>query len=190
MKLTVNFCKNTCTNEQVYYCSITKVQLGVSLKLAKYFARLLSSFESVDVSLFSRWLCCANCSMLQLHFCWSLLLLDDINNLKNIRIWFAHNLLQPGVPCSLQRDCFRLIAGVWIGHWSTFCQSMWQSHQYCPTLGLPVELHATLLEQNWGEQNSKGGWNSSNCAENLQKVKHWVPLVKCYCSCGMWFTAI
>ena len=33
MKSTVNLRINTCTNEQVHYCSITKVQFGVSLKL-------------------------------------------------------------------------------------------------------------------------------------------------------------
>ena len=30
-KSTVNLCMNTCTNEQVHYCSITKVQFGVAL---------------------------------------------------------------------------------------------------------------------------------------------------------------
>jgi hypothetical protein len=38
------------------------------------------------------------CILLQLHFCCSLLLSDDINYLKNIRMWFAHDSLQPGMP--------------------------------------------------------------------------------------------
>ena len=37
-KSTVNLCMNACTNEQVHYCSITKVQFGVALNtLQDYF---------------------------------------------------------------------------------------------------------------------------------------------------------
>ena len=44
------------------------------------------------------WLGCTGGILLQLHFCCSLLPLDDIHNLKNIWMWFSHNLLQAEVP--------------------------------------------------------------------------------------------
>ena len=58
----------------------------------------LANLISLDVSLLLRWLGCACSKLLQLHFCCSLLLLDGINDLENIWMWFAHDSLQPGVP--------------------------------------------------------------------------------------------
>ena len=55
-------------------------------------------FISFAVPLRSRWLGCACSKLLQLHFCCSLLLLDDNSDFENICMWFLYDSLQPGVP--------------------------------------------------------------------------------------------
>ena len=86
---------------------ILKVQFGVSLRLntwlgyIHHFENVQKVYESshlVECTFFSWWLGGSCCILLQLHFCCSLLLSDDINNLKNIWMWFAHDSLQLGVP--------------------------------------------------------------------------------------------
>ena len=65
---------NTCTNEQVHYCFITKVQFGVSLTintLQEYFhhaesiQKVANLLILLDVSLLSRWLgwACSICEI-------------------------------------------------------------------------------------------------------------------------------
>ena len=166
IKLTshVNLCMNTCTNEQVHYCFITKAQFGVSLKLntlqdyfhhsgsvqkacKSYLVRCISSFKGGWV------VPAANCSKFISFVACSFLMTSMTSKifgcgLPTIRFnWEC----QPSTwVLSAHRNC---TAGVWIGHWSKFGQSMWQNHWCCPTLGqLLVELLAMLLEQSWGEQ--------------------------------------
>ena len=90
----------TCTNEPVHYCCITKVHSARLLSpFWKHSKSLHANLISLDVSLLSMWLGCTCSKLLQLHFCCSLLLLDDINNLENNYLdvvcpWFVLNSLQ------------------------------------------------------------------------------------------------
>ena len=67
---------------------------------------------SLNVPFLSWWLGGSCCILLQLHFCCSLLLSDDINDLQNIWMWFAYDPLQPGVPAFDMIVCSRPIVVV------------------------------------------------------------------------------
>ena len=112
------------------------------------------------LSLLLRWLVCACSKLLQLHFCCSLLLLDGINDLENIWMWFAHDSLQPGVPAFDVMVCSWPIVIVVVPLLESELASIDPGS---------VEFLDMLLEQNWGGK-------ASGCCLLHSFVDCWWPI--------------
>ena len=84
------------------WCLTEQTEPKYSAKLLLPFWKRSKSLQilSCSVYLFFQGGCmgCTCSKLLQLHLCYSLLLVDASNDFENICMWFLHDSLQPGVP--------------------------------------------------------------------------------------------